>query len=100
MIHHIVLFGFGSFPEGLSKEQFLLSVKKSFEELPQLIEPLKSLDVSCNINPAESYDLMLHGVLEREEDIPIYARHPEHIKRVHQYIKPYVEKRACVDVRE
>ena len=31
------------------------------------------------------------------EELPKYAEHPEHIRVASQYIKPYVEKRACVD---
>lgn len=100
MIHHIVLFGFGNLPGDADKQSFLVEVKNSFEELPNLIECLDSLKVSININPNESYDLMLHGVLSKADDIEVYAKHPEHVRRVQQYIKPYADKRACVDIEE
>ena len=100
MIRHIVLFGFESYPSGQSKEQFLKEAKAAFEELPHHIDCLKSLKVSFNINPNESYDLMLEGVLSSADEIEIYAKHPEHVARVNQYIKPFVSKRACVDIEE
>ena len=56
--------------------------------------------MSFNINPNESYDLMLEGVLSSADEIEIYAKHPEHVARVKQYIKPFVSKRACVDIEE
>lgn len=97
MIQHVVLFAFGSHPEGMTKEDFLLKVKESFEELDGLIEPLKEISVSINLNPKEEYDLMLRGVLENLEDAEVYAKHPEHVSRVAKWIKPFVAKRACVD---
>lgn len=98
MIHHIVLFSFDRYPDGVDKDTFLNEVKTSFEELPRLIDCLKGITVAINFNPDEEYDLLLHGTLTRKEDIQTYAKHPEHVLRVQKYIKPYVAKRACVDV--
>ena len=97
MIQHVVLFAFGSHPEGMTKADFLLRVKERFEELIDLIEPLQEITVSINVNPHEEYDLMLRGILQRYEDIDVYAKHPEHVSRVQTWIKPYVSKRACID---
>lgn len=98
MIHHIVLFSFDRQPEAYSKERFLAEAKGGFEELSALIDCLREIKVSININPNEEYDLMLHGVLGSYDDVQTYAQHPEHVARVQKYIKPYVAKRACVDV--
>lgn len=97
MIQHVVLFAFGSHPEGMTKEEFLLQAKDSFEELADLIDPLEKITVTININPNEEYDLMLHGVLGKYEHVEVYAKHPEHVSRVQKWIKPYVSKRACID---
>lgn len=97
MIQHVVLFAFGSHPEEMTKADFLLEVKKSFEELSDLIEPLEEISVVININPNEEYDLMLRGIVGKYEDVEVYAKHPEHISRVQKWIKPYVSKRACID---
>lgn len=97
MIQHVVLFAFGSHPDGMTKQEFLTSVKNSFEELSGLIQPLQEISISININPNEEYDLMLRGILERYEDVEVYAKHPEHVSRVQRWIKPYVSKRACID---
>ncbi len=100
MIHHIVLFSFDKLPEGTAKEVFLNEAKSAFEELGSLIGCLVELKAHININQKEEYDLMLHGVLAHESDIDVYAKHPEHVARVMKYIKPYVAKRACVDIKD
>lgn len=99
MIHHIVLFKFESLPKNTLKEDFLKEAKEAFETLPDLIDCLVEMRSHININPNEEYDLMLQGVIATESDIEKYAQHPEHVKLVERYIKPYVAKRACVDVR-
>ena len=100
MIHHIVLFSFEKCPEGISMEEFLKQTKAAFEELEALIPCLKEIKAHININPKEEYHLMLHGVLSDRSEIDVYAQHPEHVARVQKFIKPYVAKRACVDIED
>ena len=67
------------------------------ETLQDLIPVINFMRVYINENPAEDFDFMLETEVASIEDLPKYAEHPEHISVASQYIKPYVEKRACVD---
>ena len=64
--------------------------------LPDDIPELMSMEVGININPAETWDLVLTAVADSMEDVAKYSAHPAHQAAV-EIIKPYKEDRACVD---
>ena len=73
--------------------------KKFMEALIQLpceIPQLKSIDVGINMNPKESWDLVLTATADSLDDVAIYSAHPAHQAAV-AIIAPYKEDRACVD---
>lgn len=94
MVKHVVTFKFKGTPEDRK------AVAKRFAEaliqLPDSIPQLKSIDVGINMNPAETWDLVLTAVADSLEDIAIYSAHPAHLEAV-EIIKPYKDQRACVD---
>ena len=94
MIKHVVMFKF----KGTREEK--LSVSQKFAEalvaLPAQIPQLKSIEVGLNINPAESWDLVLTAVADTLEDVAIYSAHPAHQAAV-GIIAEHKEARACVD---
>ena len=95
MLRHIVLFKLKPFD---NEEDKLRQLKKSeLEALQNLIPAINFMRVYINDNPAEDFDFMLETEVASIEELPKYAEHPEHIRVASQYIKPYVEKRACVD---
>ena len=65
-------------------------------QLPDDIPELMSMEVGININPAETWDLVLTAVADSMEDVAKYSAHPAHQAAV-EIIKPYKEDRACVD---
>lgn len=97
MIHHIVLFKLSL--QGDEKQHQIAVIKEKLEALPESIKALKELRVGVNFNEKEEYDFMLEALLEEEKDIELYALHPLHQAVLINEIKPFLEKRACVDVR-
>lgn len=100
MLNHVVLFAFDGFESAEHKASHLAEIKAQLEALPSCISALHDMRVVLNENPAESYDLMLTAVVDSLATLPDYAGHPEHVRVVVDYIKPYLRQRACVDFSE
>lgn len=94
MVKHIVMFKFKGTAE--EKKDVATRFAEALIQLPCEIPQLKSIDVGLNMNPAESWDLVLTATADSMEDIAIYSDHPAHQDAV-SIIAPYKEDRACVD---
>ena len=94
MIKHVVTFKF----KGTQEERKEVATKfaEALVQLPDDIPQLKSIEVGLNMNPAESWDLVLTATADSLEDVAIYSAHPAHQAAV-AIIAPYKEARACVD---
>lgn len=94
MIKHIVTFKLSGTPEER------LEVRRRFRDallaLPEVIEPLKSIEVGINENPAEDWDVVLTAVVPTMADVEAYAKHPAHVAAA-GILKGHREARACVD---
>ena len=97
MLRHIVLFKLKPFNNEEDKLRQLNLIKSELEALQGLIPAINFMRVYINENPAEDFDFMLETEVASIEDLPKYAEHPEHIRVAYQYIKPYADRRACVD---
>lgn len=94
MVKHIVSFKLkGSAEERLEVAK---KFKQALEALPEQIEVLKSIEVGLNENPAETWDLVLAAIVEKMEDVEVYAKHPAHVAAA-SIIVNNKESRACVD---
>lgn len=94
MVKHIVSFKLkGSAEERLEVAK---KFKQALEALPEQIEVLKSIEVCLNENPAETWDLVLVAIVEKMEDVEVYAKHPAHVAAA-SIIANNKESRACVD---
>ena len=94
MIKHVVMFKFKGTPE--EKKEVATKFAEALIQLPCEIPQLKSIEVGLNMNPAESWDLVLTAIAETMEDVAIYSAHPAHQAAV-AIIAPFKEDRACVD---
>ena len=94
MVKHVVMFKFKGTAE--ERKEVATRFAEALIQLPDEIPQLKSIEVGLNINPAESWDLVLTATAESLEDIAIYSAHPSHQAAV-AIIAPYKEDRACVD---
>lgn len=94
MIKHIVSFKFKGTPD--EKKELATKFAEALNQLPCEIPQLKSIEVGINMNPAETWDLVLTATADSLEDIAIYSAHPAHQAAV-AIIAPFKEERACVD---
>lgn len=67
-------------------------------ELPAMIPELKSMETGLNVNPNETFDVILTAEADSPEDIAAYSAHPAHVACV-DIIRGHIDCRACVDYR-
>ena len=79
------------------KKACMQEIKTALEALIGKIDVLRSIRVDFNINPAETWDLILTTELDTLEDVAVYANHPEHVAVSKNLIAPVKADRACVD---
>ncbi len=72
MVKHIVAFKLKGTAEArlAAAKRF----KAALEALPEQIDVLKSIEVGLNENPAESWDVVLTAVVDKMEDVEVYAK--------------------------
>lgn len=96
MIKHVVLFKFKSDLPEAEKNEKLISIKASLEQLRNSIDELLFIEVGINSNPSEAYDLALISEFQTWDDLKAYVVHPEH-QKVGTVIRQILDQRACVD---
>ncbi len=94
MVKHIVAFQL----EGTAEERLAAATafKNALEKLPAVIEPLQSIEVGLNTNPAEDWDVVLTAILPTMADVAVYAKHPAHVAAA-GLLAGHKKTRACVD---
>lgn len=94
MVKHIVSFKLS----GTDDERRTVAerFKAALMELPAIIEPLQSMEVGINQNPAEDWDVVLTATVPTMADVEVYARHPAHVSAA-ALLAGHKEARACVD---
>jgi len=97
MVKHIVMFKLTEFATPAEKKAKMQEIKESLEVLIDKIDVLRSIQVDFNINPEETWDLILTTELDTLEDVKTYATHPEHVAVSKAIIAPVKADRACVD---
>ncbi|MBD5379383.1 MAG: Dabb family protein [Bacteroides sp.] len=94
MVKHIVTFKLTGTPD--ERRQVAERFRDALLALPQQIEPLKSIEVGINENPAESWDVVLTAIVPTMADVAVYANHPAHVAAA-GLLAGHKESRACVD---
>lgn len=94
MVKHIVMFKLSG--TAAERRAVAESFKSALEALPAVIEPLQSIEVGINSNPAEDWDVVLTAILPGMADVDTYARHPAHVAAA-GLLAGHREARACVD---
>lgn len=100
MVKHIVMFKLKEFNSEEEKLNKMNEIKQALEALIEKIDILRAIRVDFNINPAETWDLILTTELDSLEDVNTYANHPEHVAVTKGIIGPVKADRACVDYVE
>lgn len=94
MIKHIVTFKLSGTPD--ERLAVARRFKEALEALPAVIEPLQSIEVGINANPAEDWDVVLTALVPTMADVAVYATHPAHVAAA-ALLAGHKESRACVD---
>ena len=94
MIKHIVAFKL----KGTAEERLQVArqFKAALDALQEKIDVLRSIEVGINENPAESWDVVLTAVVDKMEDVAVYAKHPAHVAAA-ALLGDHKDLRACVD---
>jgi len=79
------------------KGENLVVVKDRLDELLSKIPNLKSMEVGIDFNQSDrAFDLSLYSTFDTENDLKVYASHPEHMKVV-ELIKSVTVESKVVD---
>lgn len=97
MVRHIVMFKLKPFETPAEKTAKLEEIKTNLEALIDKIDVLRMIRVDFNINPAETWDLILTTELDTLADVNTYANHLAHVAVAKSIIGPVKADRACVD---
>ena len=97
MVRHIVMFKLKEFETPAAKEAKMQEIKVALEALINKIDVLRMIRLDFNINPAETWDIILTTDLDSLADVNTYANHPEHVAVAKNNIGPVKADRACVD---
>ena len=97
MIRHIVMFKLKEFATPADKQAKMQEIKTGLEALIDKIDVLRMIRVDFNVNPAETWDIILTTELYTLEYVSTYANHPEHVAVAKGIIGPVKADRACVD---
>ena len=97
MIRHIVMFKLKEFATPADKQAKMQEIKTGLEALLDKIDVLRMIRVDFNVNPAETWDIILTTELDTLEDVSTYANNPEHVAISKGIIGPVKADRACVD---
>jgi len=97
MVKHIVLFKLKDHAEGASKDQNARSMKTMIEALKGKIPEVRYLEVATTMIPSGAeYDVAIYSEFADENDLAVYAKHPEHVSVV-DFVKKVIEKRVVAD---
>ena len=97
MVRHIVMFKLTEFATPADKLAKMQEIKTGLEALIDKIDVLRLIRVDFNINPEETWDVILTTELDSLEDVKTYANHPENVAVSKGIIGPVKADRACVD---
>lgn len=98
MINHIVWWTLKEEAEGATALENSTKIKGMLDGLSGQIEPLKSLEVSLDIEDTTTVEaqLVLRSTHDDMAGLSAYANHPKHLEVV-EFIKKVVSSRQAID---
>lgn len=94
MVKHIVMFKLTGTPE--ERKEVAGKFRDALMALPGQIDVLRSMEVGLNENPDETWDVVLTAIVDKMEDVEVYAKHPAHVAAA-GLLAGHKELRGCVD---
>ena len=99
MVYHIVMWNFKEEVAGEDRPRIKKAMEVNLKSLVGKVPGLLSVDFVADPIPSSTHEVALVTTLEKEEDIKVYASHPEHVRVAHTYVRPYTCNRACLDYK-
>lgn len=94
MVKHIVMFKLTGTPE--ERKEVAGKFRDALMALPGQIDVLRSMEVGLNENPDETWDVVLTAIVDKMEDVEVYAKHRAHVAAA-GLLAGHKELRGCVD---
>jgi len=97
MVHHMIMWNLK--PELAEEEKVRLraEMSRALLDLKGKVPGLLTCEVVEQTFPASSHEMALFTSFENEADLKTYAVHPDHVKVVDEYIRPYTCDRVKLD---
>ena len=99
MVYHIVMWNFKEEVAGKDRPRIKKAMEVNLKSLVGKVPGLLSVDFVADPIPSSTHEVALVTTLEKEEDIKVYASHPEHVRVADTYVRPYTCNRACLDCK-
>lgn len=94
MVKHIILW---KLKEEHNNAAVKAGIKREIEGLLGKIPGLIEISVHTTGLASSTADVMLYSVFEDEMSLKNYAIHPEHVHVADTFVRPFTEKRMCLD---
>ena len=97
MVKHIILWKLKDEFDDAQKAEIRKGIKSGLESLKGIIPGLTDIHVQTEYLPTSNADVMLDSTLESFEALKNYAVHPAHQEAANTKVRPFTEKRMCLD---
>lgn len=94
MVKHIILW---KLKDEYNTEKVKNTMKTELEALVCKVPGLLEMKIQIVGLPTSNADVMLYSVLESNEALLGYAKHPDHVRVADECVRPFVEKKLCLD---
>ena len=97
MVKHIILWTLKDEFSAEEKQTILNNAKKELEQLKGKVPGLLEIKVQTQKLVSSNAEMMLDSTLENEESLKAYQTHPDHVYVANTFVRPFTEKRLCLD---
>ena len=97
MVKHIILWKLKDEFDDAQKAEIRKGIKSGLESLKGIIPGLTDIHVQTEYLPTSNADVMLDSTFESFEALKNYAVHPAHQEAANTKVRPFTEKRMCLD---
>ncbi len=97
MIKHIILWKLKDEFSDDEKIEIRRGIKQALESLKGGVPGLVDIHVQDEFLPTSNADVMLDSTFESFEALKNYAVHPAHLDAANLKVRPFTEKRMCLD---
>ena len=97
MVHHIVMWKFKEEIPEEKRPEIKAAMKENLNSLVGKVPGLVEMNFVEQPLSSSTHDVALVSMLEKAEDIAVYANHPAHVAVADTYVRPFVTERACLD---